>query len=295
MVRSAAELFCGVVPMAVFSRWGRALRLDASGASGCGLLLQRLGGVGLGWAPSLGSACALLAYVMCVSLNVQVTGAWRGAGASISGIKRRAHDGLREGRSDSPWLTRAFGPHALAGGTPEALFLAAPLLLLLQQDPLVAPGLTPARRYTIPFIATCASLLVCSATDALAPALAHAGAALGFSAERAGMGVHGGLYSARSAAAARPLLPLLGSESVAVLAAQQVRGGALHCQREQERRPGVQEGPRGAPGGGGGWVAATVRRATVLQVAVAAACLPAALLVTWGMWANKPLSVLTQV
>ncbi len=47
------------------------------------------------------------------------------------------------------------------GGAPEALFMAAPLLLLMQQDPVLAPGLTAARRYVVPFLATCFSLLVC--------------------------------------------------------------------------------------------------------------------------------------
>jgi len=68
-----ADLFCGVVPSAVFQRFGRMLRLDTAG-NPCGVLLARLQPEGLGWAPTLCNLAVLSALLLGVVLNGQVTG-----------------------------------------------------------------------------------------------------------------------------------------------------------------------------------------------------------------------------
>jgi hypothetical protein len=100
-----SELFCGVVPASVFSRFGGMLRLEGSG----GLALQRLSAEGLAWVPCLGNLFALTAVALALALN-------------------------------------GFA----AAGAPEAIFMVAPLLLLLSQDPLLLPGLAERQRYFPP-------------------------------------------------------------------------------------------------------------------------------------------------
>ncbi|WIA13369.1 hypothetical protein OEZ85_006949 [Tetradesmus obliquus] len=67
---SNSDFFCGVVPGAMLSSVGRAMQLEG----GAGLALRRLSREGLGWVPTAGNVCTLLAFGICVYLNRYMTG-----------------------------------------------------------------------------------------------------------------------------------------------------------------------------------------------------------------------------
>jgi len=112
-----SDLFCGVVPAQVFSRFGCMLKLPGA----AGVALQRLNRDGLVWVPTVGNICTGLALLMGITLNVHLT-----------------------------------------GGAAEAIFMLAPLLLLLSQDPVLLPGLGDKQRYFPPVLAVTAFLMICS-------------------------------------------------------------------------------------------------------------------------------------
>ena len=54
----------------VYARFGKMLSLEGAG----GMALQRLSQEGLAWVPTLGNCCALLAFILCVTINNYITG-----------------------------------------------------------------------------------------------------------------------------------------------------------------------------------------------------------------------------
>jgi hypothetical protein len=52
--------------------------MNLEGAAG--LAMKRLSREGLGWVPTAGNVCTLLAFGICVYLNIYMTGGWAGAG-----------------------------------------------------------------------------------------------------------------------------------------------------------------------------------------------------------------------
>ncbi|KXZ48748.1 hypothetical protein GPECTOR_25g332 [Gonium pectorale] len=137
---SPSDLLCGVVPPSLFANTAAMLRLEGAGA----LALQRLAAEGLGWVPTVGNALTLTALALGLSLNAFLNGA---------------------------------GGEGGGAGSPEAIFMLAPVLLLLSQDPLILPGLTDRQRYAPPQLAISAYLLATGVAGALADVLAAGGAA----------------------------------------------------------------------------------------------------------------------
>jgi len=101
----AADLFCGIMPSRVFSRFSTLLQVRGSGS----VALQRLSREGLLWMPCVGNVCTFIVFNLALALNTFIT-----------------------------------------GGVPEAIFMLAPLLLLLSQDPLFLPELEDKQRYVPP-------------------------------------------------------------------------------------------------------------------------------------------------
>jgi hypothetical protein len=66
----SSDFFCGVVPGSVLSSMGRAMNLEGA----AGLAMKRLAREGLGWVPTAGNVCTLLAFGICVYLNMYMTG-----------------------------------------------------------------------------------------------------------------------------------------------------------------------------------------------------------------------------
>jgi len=64
------DFFCGAVPSAVLSSLGS--RSNLPGAAG--MVLRRLAREGLGWVPTAGNLCTLLAFAGCLVVNQTVTG-----------------------------------------------------------------------------------------------------------------------------------------------------------------------------------------------------------------------------
>ncbi|GLC46128.1 hypothetical protein PLESTB_001193000 [Pleodorina starrii] len=102
------------------------------------LALQRLAGEGLSWVPTLGNLLTLAAAALGVALNAFLNG------------------GL---------------------GAPEAIFMLAPVLLLLSQDPLILPGLSERQRYCPPQLAISAYLLLSGLMVVVGDVVAGGGAA----------------------------------------------------------------------------------------------------------------------
>ncbi|KAG2447194.1 hypothetical protein HYH02_007936 [Chlamydomonas schloesseri] len=101
------------------------------------LALQRLAAEGLAWVPTLGNLLTLTAVALGVALNGFLNG----------GV-----------------------------GAPEGIFMLAPILLLLSQDPLILPGLTERQRYCPPFMAVSAYLLGSGVLVAVGDVLTASGA-----------------------------------------------------------------------------------------------------------------------
>uniref|UniRef100_A0A7S3R236 Uncharacterized protein n=1 Tax=Dunaliella tertiolecta TaxID=3047 RepID=A0A7S3R236_DUNTE len=93
-----------------------------------------------------------------------------GGGACGLLVQRLKHNGLVWLPTVGNILTLvAFGlcvflNASITGGAPEAIFMMAPLLLMLSQDPLLLPGLTAPRRYFVPTVAVCAYLALTATT-----------------------------------------------------------------------------------------------------------------------------------
>ncbi|KAG2493679.1 hypothetical protein HYH03_008193 [Edaphochlamys debaryana] len=99
-----------------------------------GMALQRLQAEGLGWVPSLGNILTITALALGLALNCFLNGGM---------------------------------------GVPEGIFMLAPILLLLSQDPIILPGLTERQRYCPPMGAISLYLLasgvIQAITDILTP------------------------------------------------------------------------------------------------------------------------------
>lgn len=67
---SSNDFFCGVVPGNVLSGLGKAMNLEGA----AGLAVKRLAREGLAWVPTAGNICTVLAFGICVYLNVYMTG-----------------------------------------------------------------------------------------------------------------------------------------------------------------------------------------------------------------------------
>ncbi|EFJ42256.1 hypothetical protein VOLCADRAFT_107353 [Volvox carteri f. nagariensis] len=102
------------------------------------LALQRLAQEGLAWVPTLGNLLTLAALGLGLALNCFLNG------------------GL---------------------GAPEAIFMLAPILLLLSQDVLILPGLSERQRYCPPQLAISAYLLLTGVVQAVTDVLVGGGAA----------------------------------------------------------------------------------------------------------------------
>eukprot|EP00879_Flechtneria_rotunda_P012843 GHRR01013409.1.p1 GENE.GHRR01013409.1~~GHRR01013409.1.p1 ORF type:complete len:1004 (+),score=317.90 GHRR01013409.1:346-3357(+) len=64
------DFFCGVVPGNVLSNLGKAVQLEGA----AGLAVRRLSREGLAWVPTAGNIATLLAFGICVYLNMYMTG-----------------------------------------------------------------------------------------------------------------------------------------------------------------------------------------------------------------------------
>jgi hypothetical protein len=76
---SSSDFFCGVVPGSVLSSVGRAMNLEGA----AGLAMKRLVREGLGWVPTAGNLCTLLAFGIAVYLNMYMTGGCRRCQAQL--------------------------------------------------------------------------------------------------------------------------------------------------------------------------------------------------------------------
>ncbi len=84
----------------------------------------------------------------------------------------------------------------LTGGSPEAIFMLAPILLLLAQDPLLFPGLSDRQRYCPPAAAVSAFLLATGAAVAVSDVATGRG-------DAARSGLPGWMYLAKEIGMAR--------------------------------------------------------------------------------------------
>ncbi|GFR52564.1 hypothetical protein Agub_g15154, partial [Astrephomene gubernaculifera] len=141
---SPSDLLCGLAPSAVFNNYCAMLRLE--GSSPAAMALQRLASEGLAWVPTIGNLLTLTAVALGIALNAFLNGGSGGLASSAS-----AGGGV---------------------GAPEAIFMLAPLLLLLSQDPLVLPGLSERQRYAPPQLAISGYLLAAGVVAAVADVLA---------------------------------------------------------------------------------------------------------------------------
>ncbi len=69
-LHASADFFCGVVPANVLAGLGKAMNLEGP----AGVALRRLGREGLAWVPTAGNLCVLLAFAICLWLNMYMTG-----------------------------------------------------------------------------------------------------------------------------------------------------------------------------------------------------------------------------